>query len=97
MRFCCSTNTEESTSHSRSPPGSLRRCTGRLPEMVEGSLHLVKMRVLPSAHAFVFGAQKRLFIGLPRLFRTNSQTTQAAAARAGYGIALLPRYIVGFH
>jgi DNA-binding transcriptional LysR family regulator len=28
-------------------------------------------------------------------FRTNSQTTQAAAARAGYGIALLPRYIVG--
>jgi DNA-binding transcriptional LysR family regulator len=30
-------------------------------------------------------------------FRTNSQTTQAAAARAGYGIALLPRYIVGTH
>ena len=27
-------------------------------------------------------------------FRTNSQTTQAAAARAGYGVALLPRYIV---
>src|SRR5215470_19757706 len=27
-------------------------------------------------------------------FRTNSQTTQAAAARAGYGRALLPRYIV---
>jgi DNA-binding transcriptional LysR family regulator len=26
-------------------------------------------------------------------FRTNSQTTQAAAARAGYGIALLPRYV----
>ena len=26
-------------------------------------------------------------------FRTNSQTTQAAAALAGYGIALLPRYI----
>jgi hypothetical protein len=23
-------------------------------------------------------------------FRTNSQTTQAAAARAGYGVALLP-------
>jgi hypothetical protein len=35
--------------------------------MVEGSLHLVKMRVLPSTHAFVFGAQKRSFIGLPRL------------------------------
>jgi DNA-binding transcriptional LysR family regulator len=26
-------------------------------------------------------------------FRTGSQTTQAAAARAGYGIALLPRYV----
>ena len=26
-------------------------------------------------------------------FRTNSQTTQAAAARAGYGVALLPRYL----
>lgn len=30
-------------------------------------------------------------------FRTGSQTTQAAAARAGYGIALLPRYIVATH
>src|SRR6516165_3139165 len=30
-------------------------------------------------------------------FRTNSQTTQAAAARAGYGVALLPRYIVAEH
>jgi DNA-binding transcriptional LysR family regulator len=27
-------------------------------------------------------------------FRTNSQTTQAAAARAGYAVALLPKYIV---
>src|ERR1043166_239579 len=26
-------------------------------------------------------------------FRTNSQTTQAAAARAGFGVALLPRYL----
>jgi DNA-binding transcriptional LysR family regulator len=26
-------------------------------------------------------------------FRTNSQTTQAAAARAGFGVALLPRYV----
>src|SRR5712672_11853 len=26
-------------------------------------------------------------------FRTTSQTTQAAAARAGYGVALLPRYV----
>jgi DNA-binding transcriptional LysR family regulator len=30
-------------------------------------------------------------------FRSNSQTTQAAAARAGYGVALLPRYIVATH
>src|SRR5262245_12809082 len=30
-------------------------------------------------------------------FRTNSQTTQAAAARAGYGVALLPRFIVATH
>jgi DNA-binding transcriptional LysR family regulator len=30
-------------------------------------------------------------------FRTNSQTTQAAAARAGYGVALLPQYIVATH
>src|SRR5262249_11950873 len=29
--------------------------------------------------------------------RTNSQTTQAAAARAGYGVALLPRYVVTTH
>ena len=36
-------------------------------EMVESRLHLVKMRVLPSTHAFVFGAQQRSFIGLPRL------------------------------
>ena len=27
-------------------------------------------------------------------FRTNSQTTQAVAARAGYGVALLPKYLV---
>src|SRR6516225_548752 len=36
-------------------------------EMVESRLHLMKMRVLPSTHAFVFGAQQRSFIGLPRL------------------------------
>jgi len=30
-------------------------------------------------------------------FRTNSQTTQAAAARAGYGVALLPKYVVRSH
>jgi DNA-binding transcriptional LysR family regulator len=30
-------------------------------------------------------------------FRANSQTTQAAAARAGYGVALLPRYLVATH
>ncbi|MGA7233869.1 MAG: LysR family transcriptional regulator [Xanthobacteraceae bacterium] len=30
-------------------------------------------------------------------FRTSSQTTQAAAAPAGYGIALLPKYVVESH
>jgi DNA-binding transcriptional LysR family regulator len=30
-------------------------------------------------------------------FRTSSQTTQAAAARASYGIALLPKYVVETH
>jgi len=30
-------------------------------------------------------------------FRSSSQTTQAAAARAGYGIALLPKYVVKSH
>src|SRR5215470_13025408 len=30
-------------------------------------------------------------------FRANTQTAQAAAARAGYGVALLPRYIVVTH
>lgn len=28
-------------------------------------------------------------------FRTNSQVSQAAAARAGFGVALLPRYLAG--
>src|SRR5215475_1374559 len=36
-------------------------------EMVESRLHLVKMRVLPSTHAFVFGTQQRSFIGFPGL------------------------------
>jgi DNA-binding transcriptional LysR family regulator len=39
----------------------------------------------------------RQFGGRRFSFRTNSQTTQAAAARAGYGVALLPRYIVATH
>jgi len=39
----------------------------------------------------------RQFRGRRFSFRTNSQTTQAAAARAGYGVALLPRYIVAAH
>ena len=30
-------------------------------------------------------------------FRTSSQTTQAAAARASYGISLLPKYVVETH
>jgi hypothetical protein len=32
--------------------------------MVECRLHLVKMRVLASAHPFIFGAQKGSFIDL---------------------------------
>jgi hypothetical protein len=35
--------------------------------MVEGRLHLVKMRMLASTHPFVFGAQKRSFIRFPRV------------------------------
>jgi hypothetical protein len=34
-------------------------------EMVEGRLHLMKVRMLASAHSFVFGAQKGSFIDLP--------------------------------
>ena len=30
-------------------------------------------------------------------FRVNTQTAQVAAARAGYGVALLPRYLVPPH
>src|SRR5262249_57978120 len=30
-------------------------------------------------------------------FRTNSQTTQAAAARAGYGLSLLSPYLLAAH
>ena len=37
------------------------------------------------------------FAGHRFSFRTGSQTTQAAAARAGYGIALLPKYVVETH
>src|SRR6266576_2807626 len=48
---------------------------------------------------FVAEAQwlKRHFGSHRFSFRTSSQTTQAAAARAGYGIALLPKYIVTTH
>jgi hypothetical protein len=35
--------------------------------MVQGRLHPVKMCMLASTHAFVFGAQKGSFINLPRL------------------------------
>src|SRR5215813_8562518 len=55
-------------------PLATRACTPLHPsskasllEMVESRLHLVKMRVLPSTHAFVFGAQQRSFIGFPGL------------------------------
>jgi DNA-binding transcriptional LysR family regulator len=44
---------------------------------------------------FIFEAAwlERQFRGRRFAFRTNSQTSQAAAARAGYGVALLPRYL----
>jgi hypothetical protein len=35
--------------------------------MLESRSHLVEMRVLATAHTFVFGSQKGYFIGLPRL------------------------------
>src|SRR5215469_651182 len=48
---------------------------------------------------FVAEAQwlERHFASSRFSFRTSSQTTQAAAARAGYGIALLPKYVVETH
>jgi len=48
---------------------------------------------------FVAEAQwlERNFCSSRFSFRTSSQTTQAAAARAGYGIALLPKYVVETH
>ena len=44
---------------------------------------------------FIFeaGWLARQFQAARFVFRTNSQTSQAAAARAGYGVALLPRYL----
>jgi DNA-binding transcriptional LysR family regulator len=44
---------------------------------------------------FIFEAAwlARQFQATRFVFRTNSQTSQAAAARAGYGVALLPRYL----
>lgn len=44
---------------------------------------------------FIFEASwlTRQFANKRFTFRTNSQTSQAAAARAGYGIALLPKYL----
>ena len=47
--------------------GRVRRCAGRLPEMIEGRLHLLQVRMLAATHPFVFGAQESLFVGLPRL------------------------------
>jgi len=45
--------------------------------------------------SFIFEASwlSRQFHNHRFQFRTNSQTAQVAAARAGYGIALLPRYL----
>jgi hypothetical protein len=34
-------------------------------KLSEGRLHLVKTRMLASAHAFVFGAEKGSFVGFP--------------------------------
>jgi DNA-binding transcriptional LysR family regulator len=44
---------------------------------------------------FIFEASwlARQFASKRFTFRTNSQTAQAGAARAGYGIALLPKYL----
>ncbi|MBV8825531.1 MAG: hypothetical protein JO220_11155 [Hyphomicrobiales bacterium] len=44
---------------------------------------------------FIFEAAwlTRQFPARRFVFRTNSQMSQAAAARAGYGLALLPRYL----
>jgi hypothetical protein len=35
--------------------------------MIESGSHFLEMRMLPSAHTFVFSPQKGYFIGLPRL------------------------------
>jgi hypothetical protein len=43
----------------------------------------MKMRVLPSTHAFVFGAQQRPFIGLPRLHQ--------ACLEGGYHFSFFPK------
>ena len=48
--------------------GRLLGSAGRaklLAKLGEGRLHLLKMRMLASAHPFVFGAQKSSFIGFP--------------------------------
>ena len=47
-----------------------------------------KVILLPKPRGFPAGSATGGFH-----FRTASQTTQAAAARAGYGIALLPRFV----
>lgn len=48
---------------------------------------------------FIFEASwlTRQFPARRFVFRTNSQMSQAAAARAGYGLALLPRYMAAKH
>jgi hypothetical protein len=56
---------ESRDEHSRHPedsPGHVGRAK-LLAKLSEGRLHLVKMRMLASAHAFVFGAEKGSFIG----------------------------------
>jgi DNA-binding transcriptional LysR family regulator len=48
----------------------------------------------PDSHFVLEAAwMKQVFPGQRIAFRSNSQTAQAAAARAGFGIALLPHYL----
>ena len=59
--------------------------TGQLPSMIG----------FDDDSSFIFEASwlARQFHNYRFGFRTNSQTAQVAAARAGYGVALLPRYL----
>jgi hypothetical protein len=69
IHFCRATDTEKSP-NTQDQAGLCSVAPveqSSLPQMVEGRLHLVEMRMLASTHPFVFGAQKGSFISLPRL------------------------------